>query len=118
MRKGYRPKTPFNVAMRLLNPTYSTVKGVKKTTYPEPKTAPLIFGSFRTFGGSDSTENGVYTVVDTATIETWYRPDIKSDSRIYVVDTERSYEIIGSPEDIEMRHQYYVFRVEAVGSNG
>lgn len=115
MSRGYRPKSPFTVAFRLLNPTYNKVKGVEKTTYPEPKDAPLFFGSFRTFGGSDSTENGVYTVVDTATIETWYRPDIKSSSRIYVVDSEREYEVIGSPEDIEMRHQFLVFRVQAVG---
>ena len=116
--RGYRPKSPFNVPMRLLNPTYSKVKGVKQTTYPEPKDAPQIFGSFRTFGGSDSTENGVYTVVDTATIETWYRPDINSDTVIYVEETERRYEIIGSPENIEMRHQFLVFRAKAVGSNG
>lgn len=114
-RRNYRPAMPFNVAMRLLAPTITTVKGVKKLVYPEPKNGTLIFGSFRTFGGTESTENNIYTVADTATIDTWYRPDIKADCQIYICDTGVTYEIKGTPENIEMRNQYLQIRAQRLG---
>lgn len=103
---AYRPFTPFNVPLILLIPTVSTAYGVATKTYPTLAKGLPIFGSLRSFGGTDVTENGVYSVEDTATIETWYRPDITSDCRIAVAETGAVYEILGSPEDIEMRHQY------------
>ena len=114
-RRNYKAVMPFNVAMRLLVPTIDTVKGVKKPTYPEPEKGELFFGSFRTFGGTESTENNIYTVLDTATIDTWYRPDIKADCRVYVCDTGATYEIKGTPENIEMRNQYLQIRLQRLG---
>lgn len=111
----FKPYTPFTVAMKLLIPTYDKVKGTTKKTYPSPDDSPLIMGSFRTFGGTESTENNLYVVFNTATIDTWYRPDIKSDCRIYLCDTGDTYEIISEPEDIEMRHQFTQFRVQKIG---
>lgn len=110
----YKPNTPFNVPMCLLIPSASSNYGVTTKAFPEPSDAPLFFGSFRTFGGSDVTANGVYSVEDTATIDTWYRPDIKPDCRIVLADTGDTYEIVGTPEDIEMRHQYLQIRVRRV----
>jgi head-tail adaptor len=51
----------------------------------------------------------------TATIDTWYRPDIKADCRILLCDTEQMYDIISEPEDIDMRHQFLQFKVRKVG---
>ena len=114
-RTRYIPAQPFNVPMCLLAPTVTTVKGVKKLTYPDPKDGVRFNGSFRTFGGTESTENNLYTVVDTATIDTWYRPDIKADCRIYLYETGATYEVKGSPEDIDMRHQFLKIRVQRIG---
>lgn len=114
-RRKYKPAMPFNVAMRLLAPTITNVKGVRKPVYPEPKNGALIYGSFRSFGGTESTENNVYTVVDTATIDTWFRPDIKADCHIYIIETGETYEIKGSPENIDMRNQYMQIRVQRLG---
>ena len=91
----FKPSVPFNVAMRLLIPTTTTVKGIKKKTFPKPDTAPLIYGSFRTFGGTERTENELFTVVATGYIDTWFRPDIKADCRIYIIETGETYEILG-----------------------
>ena len=55
------------------------------------------------------------TIFATAIIETWYRPDIKSDCHIYICETGDEYKIIGIPEDIEMRHQFMKIKVEKVG---
>lgn len=112
---GYKPKQPFTVPMRLLIPTSKRVQGVLKPTYPAPDDAPLFYGSFRTFGGTENTSNGVYTIIDTATIDTWYRPDITANCRVYLCDTSQTYDIISDPENIDMRNQYLQFRVQKVG---
>ena len=53
---GYRPAAPFVTPMYILNPTYKPVKGVPKETWPqisELADEDMIFGTFRTFGGTD-----------------------------------------------------------------
>lgn len=107
----YRPNSPFTVPMFLLVPTTTTAKGSTKNTYPE--TGLRINCSFRTFGGTEQTVDGVITVENTAVIETWYRPDIKSNCELEDVDGLR-YEILGAPEDIEQRHQFLRFKIRAI----
>lgn len=105
--------------MAVLSPTYSAPHGVTTKTYPAPDAVPesaYFNGSFRTFGGTETTVNGLYSVVDTAIIETWYRPDIKADSRILLRETGEIYEMSGRPEDIGLRHQYLVMKVKRVES--
>lgn len=113
---AYRPKTPFNVPMKLLGPTWKNSGGVNKKVYPDPDTIrDVFFGNFRTFGGTETTIDGVYSIENTATIETWYRPDIKSDCQVYLIPTGQIYDVIGEPENIEMRNQFLKFRVRMVG---
>ena len=112
--KSYRPTTPFSTALILLIPTLSQVSGVNTKTYPTLAKGVPFNGSFKTFGGTETTENGVYSVIDTATIETWYRPDIKADCRIVDAETGVEYEILGTPEDIQHRHQFLKFKIRAV----
>ena len=112
---NYRPTSPFNVPMKLLKPVTKRVQGAVKKTFTEPEESDLFYGSFRTFGGTENTSNDVYTIVDTATIDTWFRPDIKADCRIYLCETSEIYEVIGSPENINMRNQYLRFKVRKVG---
>lgn len=114
-RRGFMPSSPFNVAMRLLVPTETMVKGVRKTVYTEPSKSFEFFGNFKTYGGTENFSNEVYTIFDTAMIETWYNPDIKADCKIYICETGKEYRIISEPEDIDMRHQFLKFKVERVG---
>ena len=107
----YRPAEPFTVPMFLFIPTTTTVKGSAKKTYPAQ--GVQIFCRCRTFGGTETTVNGVLAVENTATIETWYRPDIQSDCVLKDV-SGLSYEILGTPEDIEQRHQFLRFKVRAI----
>ena len=116
MARNYRPSNPFNVAMRLLKPvTDDRTYGAAKKTYSAPEDSDLINGSFRTFGGTENFSDNVYTIVDTAVIDTWYRPDIKADCRIYICETGQVYDIVSDPEDIDFRHQYCQFKVKKVG---
>lgn len=107
----FKPAVPFSVPLVLLVPTYSEVSGVPTKTFPSLEEGTLFFGSFRTYGGTETTVNGIYSIEDTATIECWYRPDIKSNCRIALPDTGAVYEIWGEPENIEMRNQYLRFKV-------
>lgn len=109
-RRNYRPVTPFNVPMRLLVPTTVMVKGVAKKVFSDPAESFQFFGSFRTFGGTETTVNDIFSVIDTATIDTWYNPSFKADCRIYLEKTGEIYEILATPENIERRNQYLQIR--------
>lgn len=102
---------PLTVPMMLLIPTYTEKLGVRVKTYPSVADGVLIYGSFRTFGGTERDIDGVYSIENTATVETWYRPDIRSDCRIALVATGEVYDILGEPENIEMRNQYLMLKV-------
>lgn len=110
----YRPSNPFDTPLRLLIPTYTTQSGVKRKTFPSVESGSLFFGSFKTYGGTERDVNGIYSVEDTANIETWYRPDIKSGCAVAIAGTSAIYEIIGEPENIEMRNQFLKFKVTRV----
>lgn len=107
---SFKLSGPLTVPMFLFIPTTTRSKGVLKKTYPE--TGIRINGTFRTFGGTERVFNDTYVVEDTATIETWYRPDITADCRISVNGV--AYEILGTPENIQMRNQYLKIKVRAI----
>lgn len=107
---NYRPNEPFNVPMYLETPVVVKIKGSNKKTYAEKG---VIYCSFKSFGGTEATSNGTLVIEDTAQIETWYRPDIKADCRLK--DTNgKEYEILGTPENINMRNQVLKFKIRSV----
>lgn len=116
MARDYKPSAPFTTAAELFNPTYSTIKGVRKKVFPEH--GEKINVSFKTYLGSESTTNDVLTVINTGIVETWYRPDITPESKIKLLESGQEYEVLGVPEDIEMRHQWLKFRVQAIKGGG
>ena len=107
----YKPPTRFDTPVTLLKPTYSQYNGVTKKSYSD--SGPLLMVSFRTFGGTENNINGVLGIENTATVETWYNPEIKSDCRIQLNGI--NYEILGEPENINQRNQFMKFKVRAVG---
>ena len=115
MARNFKASMPFNVPMKLLVPITGSEYGVTKKVFSLPEDSELFFGSFRTFGGTESVKDDIYTIVDTAIINTWYRPDIKADCQIYLCDTGQTYDIISDPEDIDFRHQYLQFKVQKIG---
>ena len=106
----YKPSAPFTVPLIVYKPTYTKSGGVRTKVLPE--SGFQIFGTFRTFGGTDSNVNGVYSVIDTAEIETWYRPDITSDCIIELASTGAKYGILGEPENIGQRNRFLKLKVQ------
>lgn len=112
---AYKPQIPFSVPMVLLIPTYTTVQGVRKKTFPNVENGILFYGTFKTYGGTERDVNGVYSIEDTANVETWFRPDITSSCRVALANNLTAiYDIISEPENIEMRNQFLLFRVSRI----
>ena len=112
--KTYKPSFPYSTAIELLIPTYETKKGVNVKVFPPNQEGIRLNCSFKTYGGTETTNNDVYILEDTAYVETWYRPDIKADCRIKVISSGQIYEIMNTPENIDMRSQFCKFKVRAV----
>lgn len=116
----YRLNIMNPIPLILLAPKQTTkVNGTLKKEFPSISEASenadnIFYGSFKTYGGTEKTVNGIYSIEDTATIETWYRPDIKSNCRIARVNDGAIFEIINEPEDINQRHQFLKFKIKRV----
>ena len=115
----YRLEIKNPIPLVLLVPSTENINGVNKKSYPPIKEAlknenNLFFGSFKTYGGTEKNINGVYSIEDTANIETWYRPDIQSNCRIARANDNAIFDIINEPEDINQRHQFLKFKVKRV----
>ena len=87
LAKGAQKTTPY---MRLVA-TETVINGVTVKTY-EPDEI----------------------VEDTAQVVTWFEPDLKSGDCIRILTTGVDYEIIGEPENIELRSQDMTFKVRRI----
>ena len=121
---NYIPDLSNSIPQILLTPTYKSVTGVVTKSYPtieealekkdsSGKSINLFFGTFKTYGGTERDVNGVYSIEDTANVETWFRPDIKSDCRIGL-ETGEIYDVLGEPENVNRRNQFLKFKVKRV----
>ena len=110
----YRPSQPFSTPMMLLIPTYQMISGVRKKVFPNFEDGLPFFASFKTYGGTEKEVNGVLSVEDTANIETWFDPAFTSGCRVAVANSRAVYEIMGEPENIDMRNQFLKFKVTRV----
>ena len=97
--------------MRLQIPTTETVLGVAKKGYAD---GDVIMCNFKTYGGTESESNGVLSVIDTAQITCWYRPDIKSDCRLKRLSDGALFEILGEPENLELSNKILSFKIRRV----
>ena len=106
--KARQMTTPF----MLQKPSKAYINGVQQKTFADFGKPALC--NFSTYGGTETTTNGVLSVEDTATVTTWFDPDIKSDCRIKRLTDNAVFKIIGEPENIEMRNMFLVFKVRRV----
>lgn len=105
----------LHTPIKLLTPIYKTVSGKSKKTYPPIENGELIYCNWKTYGGTESLVNGILTIIDTASIVTYYRPDIKSDCRVVLLSDNSVYEILGKPENIDQKNQFIKFKVQSIG---
>ena len=114
---GFRPKSAnqTRTAVKLLIPTISSYHGVRQPSYPS--TGDVVFVNWKTFGGTDSIVNGVYSVIDTAQVTMRYRPDVKAGCRFLRSDGA-VYEIKGEPENVDLGGTWILCKAERVKGSG
>jgi head-tail adaptor len=102
----------YRTTVILLTPNTGTqMLGVSRANgYTE---SGVIFCDWKSYGGTEQTVNGVYSILDTANVTTWYRPDITAACRVKREDGA-VYEIINEPENIEMQNRVMQFKVRRV----
>lgn len=113
---SYKPKTinELRTPVKLLKVvTSGQTLGVNRDTYTAEKDAEVIFVNWKTYGGTEQSVNGVYSILDTADITTRYRPDIKANCRLLREDGA-VYKIISEPENTDLNNRYMEFKVERV----
>lgn len=108
---------PFRVRFTLMTPTYKRVNGVQQVEYAPAENDPYIFCSVRSYGGTERTINGVWSIKDTLTIQTYYRPDITSDSAL-MDENGAMWRMLNTPENIDMANKHMTFKVERVKGDG
>ena len=118
----FRPNeaAQMTTALRLQVPKYETFNAVNIKTYKDIE--GVIMANFKTFGGTEKNDNGILAIEDTAQIVCWFRPDIKSNCRFILLaagfnekgQPNAVYEVLGEPENIEMRNQFLKFKVRRV----
>lgn len=104
----YRPTSVFNTPAKLLIPEVGKKNGVKYKNFIEDS---IFYISFKSYGGTEKVINDVVVIEDTASVECYYNPKIKSDCKIQLLDDSSTWEIISPPENIERRNLYLKFKV-------
>ncbi len=110
----YRPSetAQMTTVMRLQLPTMASAYGVSTKVWED--TSLLVRCNFKSYGGTERIINDVLTVEDTAQIVCWFHPDIKSECRLVRLSDNAVFEILGTPENIEMRNQFLKIKVRRV----
>jgi len=107
----WKPSVPFNVPLQVLTTTTTKINGV----IVKQRTAGRVFlASVRSFGGTETERDGTIAVIDTAIVNCWYNPDIASGDGILMLTDDSEWEILGTPENIEMRNQWLSFKIRRI----
>lgn len=98
---------------KILVPTYVRKNGKEIKEYQSVEESDLMFFcSFKTFGGTESVKDGVYTIEDTANIFCYFNENIKSNCRIVRLTDNAIFDVINEPENVDMRFQFMKFKVK------
>lgn len=105
--------TPIRIQKRDKDETI--VNGCPEISYSDID-SDIYFCNFKPFFGAESEKSGAVGIQDGGTITMWYYPGITSKDRILLLrdDTNLAYEIIKPPENVEMRNQYLILKVQRV----
>jgi len=111
----YAPNLEFNTPVRVLRRVETIINGAPKISWTPVD--HIAFCSFKAFHGSESLRAGAVGVLDGGTVTMWYDPLITAKDRLKINDdTNLQYEIINAPENVEMRNEYLILKVQRVVS--
>lgn len=87
-----------------------TVNGRIKKTYTE---VGIVRGKFKQKGTAETQANGLTVINEKTTFITWYKADFAAADVLTIGGID--FEIIGNPENVEMRNRYSVLTLERIG---
>lgn len=90
-------------------PVYDTTSARASKTY---SVAGNVRGKFKLKGTTEVTANGLTVVNDKTSFITWYKADYAAADILTINGVD--YEIIGTPENVEMRGRYSVLMLERI----
>lgn len=108
----------MTTACLLLEPVIGPKVNGVPTKYWPTDVGKIFFANLKSYGGTERVANDLWIIEDTMTLTCWYRPDITSACRVKIMQTGATYEIIGEPENWEMRNQFLVCKLKRVKGNG
>lgn len=91
-------------------PMNETVNGRTRQTYVE---SGKLKGLFKLKGTSEINANGVLVVNDKTSFITWWKTDLASGDILNINGVD--YQIIGTPENVELRGRYAIIQLEKIG---
>lgn len=115
VRKMYKPPAQMTTPMKLQKCAKTEVTGAINRDYYDAPDDPVIMCSFKSKGGTEAIYNGKLTILDTAMLEMWYRPDVQAGDRFVMLSDGSKWDIKGRPENIEQRNQLLVIKVQRAG---
>lgn len=104
----YVPPAILNVPARIHHATYKVVNGVNTPVYEAD--SRVIWVSAKSYGGTERDVDGAYSIIDTMTFVSYYYPDIKAQDRIELLGNGHVYDILNTPENIDMRGSFMTFK--------
>lgn len=103
----------FTTAVKLQKRIVTKVSGALEFTYVDAAD-PILNCNFKTYGGTETVVNGSLVILNTATLVTWYRQDIQAADRILLLQENSLWEVLGEPENIDMRNQYLIVKIRKI----
>lgn len=89
--------------------TSETEEGRTQSVYKE---VGIVRGKFKQKGTAETQANGLTIVNDKTTFITWYKADFKAADILTINGAD--FEIVGTPENVEMRNRYSVITLERI----
>lgn len=108
----YKPASirEFTTTATHKKPTTETKNG--RTVKSNYKAVGTVRGKFKLKGTQEISANGLTVVNDKTTFTTWYKADYEASDILTIGGVD--YEIIGTPENTEMRNRYSVLMLERI----
>lgn len=91
----------------------ATSKTVNNRTTKKIVVVGTVRGKFKQKGTAETNANGLTVISDKTTYTTWYKADYEAKDILTIGGID--YEIVGTPENVEMRNRYSVLNLERIG---
>lgn len=91
----------------------ATTKTVNNRTTKKLVVVGTVRGNFKQKGTAETNANGLTVINEKTTFTTWFKADFAAADILTINGVD--YQIIGTPENVEMRSRYTVLTLERIG---